>query len=547
MDAPAGAGAPSGLPAVSAPLAKGWEGMLLPGFSSPAPGVKLDTPDPRKWLTPEERAVLTYTGVNPDTASIADIDKALTAMGHNPLPATPAPGQPPPPRPQPPPPPAPPAPPAGQTIPATVSNTDGLSGAAADAAKRLNEALAKNRNAINTADEELADAILKATTSSDQGKARLQSLQQSIIDEVKKLGPTLDTPAGQQQLADFLQGKTSEILDVLKSAGLDSSSHGAVLDGLAARYVALGSHKPGTVSGEQDHSGLPEGTGASPGNTAGGSGGPAAPGAAALPDDPLLGGLVSDPLMAGLGSLTGPALGALGGVPAALGGMLPSGGGLGGGGPLGDLGARIGSAIRDAGSHGDPADKPEDLKDPMQAKSPASKSDAAEKPDQLQDPPTSGPDTKPAAGPGSTAPPGAATASAQTPPPAMPQDMTVKLPDGSTVTVDNPVLGKAGRAVLEGANINDAFQQAGIPLSPPGTPVTAPVSPSKLAFGDIGQYTDHRVMALGGSKVWVNGQVTPLEQLETGPNFLGWEHPPAAPASGGAPASGMAPQPTGTR
>ena len=44
---------------------------------------------------------------------------------------------------------------------------------------------------------------------------------------------------------------------------------------------------------------------------------------------------------------------------------------------------------------------------------------------------------------------------------------------------------------------------------------------------DIGQFTDHRVMALGDNKVWVNGQVTPLEQLQTGPNFLGWEHPVA--------------------
>jgi len=542
------AAAPGGLPAVISPPANDWQGMLLPGISSPVPGVKLDTPDPRGWLTPEERAVLTYTGVNPDTASIADINKALTAMGHNPLPATPAPGQPPAPGPQPAPP-APPAPPAAETIPSTAPSTDGLGGAAADAAKRLNGALEKNRNAINTADEQLADAILKATTSSDQGKARLQSLQQSIIDEVKKLGPTLDTPAGQQQLADFLQGKTSEILDVLKTAGLDSSSQGAVLDGLAARYAALGSHKPGTEPGGEDRSGPPAGIGASPGNTAGGPGGPAAPGATRLADDPLLGGLASDPLMAGLGSLAGPALGALGSMPAALGGMMPFGGGLGGGVPLGDLGAGIGSAIRDAGAHGDPADRSDDLKDPLQTRSHASKSDGSEKPDQLKDPPTSGPDTKPAAGPGTAAPASAAAGPAQAPPPAgPPPDTRVQLPDGSTVTVDNPAVAKAGRAVLDGANINDAFQQAGIALSPPGTPVTAPVSPSRLAFGDIGQYTDHRVMALGGSKVWVNAQVTPLEQLETGPNFLGWEHPPAAPASGGAvPASVVAPRPAGTK
>jgi hypothetical protein len=517
-------------------------------MTTPIPGVKLDAPDPRSWLTPEQRAVLTYSGIDPDTASIADINKALTATGHNPLPATPAPAQPPAPAPQPPPPPV---PPAGETIPASAPNTDGLGGAAVDAAKRLNDALEKNRNAINTADEQLADAILKATTSSDQGKARLRSLQQSIVDEVTKLGPTLDTPAGQQQLADFLEGKTSEILDVLKTAGLDSSSQGAVLDGLAARYTALDSHKPGTERGGEDHSpagiaASPGNNAASPGNTVGGPGGPGGQ----VPDDPLLGGLASDPLMAGLGSLGWPALGTLGGAPGALGGLTPFGGGLGGGVPLGDLGAGIGSAIRDADTQGNFADRPDDIKDPVQTRSHASESDVSEKPDQLKDPPTSDPDTNPAAGPGGAIEPaGAAAGPAQTtPPPAPPPDATIQLPDGSTVTVGNAAVAKAGRAVLDGAAINDAFQQAGIALSPPGAPVTAPVSPSRLAFGDIGQYTDHRVMALDGSKVWLNGQVTPLEQLETGPNFLGWERPPAVPVTGSAaPASAAAAQPAGTK
>ncbi|MBY0440585.1 MAG: DUF4226 domain-containing protein [Mycobacteriaceae bacterium] len=516
------AGAAGDVPVAGLPPAKDWQGLLLPGIGSPVPGVKIDTPDPRNGLTPQERAVLTYTGVNPDTASLTDINKALTGMGHNPLPGTPAPGQPP----------TPPTPPVGQTIPAAVPNAGGLEGAAADAAKRLDDALEKNRSAINTADEQLADAILKATTFSAEGKARLQALQQSIIDEVKKLGPTLDTPTGQQQLADFLQGKTSEILNVLKTAGLDSSSQGAVLDGLAARYAALDSHKPGSEPGAEEHSGTPTGVGASLGNTTG------APGATPLTDDSVLGGLAPDPLMAGLGSLAGPTLGALGGMPAAFGQMMPFGGGLGGGLPLGDLGA----AIRYGGAHGDPTDKPDDLKDPAQTRSPAAKSDGSEKPDQLTDPTTSSPDTKLSTEQQPTASAGSTAAPAQAPPAAAAQDATVKLPDGSTVRVDNSAVAQAGRAVLQGVNINDAFQQAGIPLSPPGTPVTAPVSPSRLAFGDIGQYTDHRVMALGGSKVWLNGQVTALEQLETGPNFLGWEHPATAPA-----ASVVATQPMGTR
>lgn len=531
--------------AVTAPPSNGWQGMLLPGIPSPVPGVTPYTPDPRGFLTPEERAALTYTGIDPDTASIADINRALTATGHQPLPSTaqesaPPSGQPPEAD-----------PPTGGTIPAKAPDTDGLSGAAADAAKRLDDALAKNRTAINEADEQLADAILKATSSSEQGKTRLQSLQQSIIDKVKDLGPTLDTPAGQQQLADFLKDKTSEIFEVVKAAGLDSSSQGAVLDGLAARYAALGTRKPDTESEQEDDAGSPAGSTDSPGPTgpSGVVGAPAALGTTPFADDPLLGGLASDPLMAGLGSLAGPALAGLGGVPAGLGGMMPFGGGLGGGLPLGELGSGIGSAIRDTGTHGDPADNAGELTDSDPITSHRSKSAALQNPDQLEDPPTTGPDTKPAAGAGAAAPAGAAAAPAQAPPPPdPPPDTTIKLPDGSTVTVDNPAVARAGRAVLEGANINDAFQRAGIALPPPGTPVTAPVSPSRLAFGDIGQYTDHRVLALGESKVWVNGQVTPLEQLETGPNFLGWEHPPATSASEGAmPASAIAPQPAGTQ
>ncbi|VAZ69737.1 hypothetical protein LAUMK40_05900 [Mycobacterium kansasii] len=89
--------------------------------------------------------------------------------------------------------PAPGAPGPGAPAPAAPD----ISGAAADAATRLDSTLAKNRTALNAADDELADAVLRAKATSEAGKAKLQELQQSIIDEVKKLGDTLDTPAGQ--------------------------------------------------------------------------------------------------------------------------------------------------------------------------------------------------------------------------------------------------------------------------------------------------------------------------------------------------------------
>ena len=494
----------------------------------------------REMLRPDQRAMLTYMGVDPQTASIAEINKALTGMGHEPLapkqappPHAPAPGEPPPPAPA----------PNGPTVPTNAPGTEvGLSGAAAEAAKRLDAALEKNRTAINEADEQLAEAILKARASSEQGQAKLKELQQSIIDQVQKIGPTLDTPAGQQQLADFLQGKTSEILDVLKTAGLDSTSHSAMLDGLTARYDALSGEKTGQGNQTDSETGQ---TGTPPGEAppAGGGGGETdAGGEAGLTGDPMLDSLASDPLLSGLGSMLGPGMGALGSLPGMLGGMMPFGGGgggmPGGGLPLGDIGSGLGSAIRDATHAGDPGAEDPDggLKGPAAGDKPG-EGQNSDDPATLKDPPTGDPsETKPAGTQGANAPSDQVAAEGgKVDPAAAPQptpaDTTVKLPSGATVNADYAALAKAGRAVLEGTPVEDAYRQAGINLSPPGAPVTAPVSPSKLVFGDIGQYTDHRVMALGDNKVWVDGQETPLEELQTGPNFLGWERPsaPAAP------------------
>lgn len=488
---------------------------LTPSPHDPPPG------DPRAHLTGAQRAALQYMGIDPDTAPMEVIDRALAGSGNLPLfppPPAPAPG-----------PPAPDAP----TVPGSGPPAEeGLSGAAAEAAKRLDAALEKNRSALNEADQKLADAILAATSSSEQGKAQLQQLQQSIIDQVTKLGPTLDTSAGQQQLADFLQGKTSDITSVLKNAGLDSASQSAVLDGLTARYDALSEAKTGDGGdGEKaptGAAGTPPGAPAPAGTAPTGAAGDTSP--AGLTGDPMLDGLASDPLLSGLGSMLGPGMGALGSPPGMMGGMMPMGGG---GLPLGDIGSGIGSAIRggtDAGkdSATDPAG---DLKDPALG----DKHGGTEKSDDdgaVKDPPAGAkPETKPAGTEGATPPQEVTAGTGQVAPTGQPApvDTTVKLPNGATVTTDSAALAKAGRAVLEGMPVDDAYRQAGINLSPAGAPVTAPVSPSRLVFGDIGQFTDHRVMALGDNKVWVNGQVSPLEQLQTGPNFLGWEHP-AAPA-----------------
>nr|MCH9762455.1 DUF4226 domain-containing protein [Actinomycetes bacterium] len=77
-----------------------------------------------------------------------------------------------------------------------------FAGRAAQASALVGDALAKNKTALAEADEELVDAVLGAKTGSQEGRAQLQALQNALVDQIHKLGPTLDTPAGQQQLND---------------------------------------------------------------------------------------------------------------------------------------------------------------------------------------------------------------------------------------------------------------------------------------------------------------------------------------------------------
>ncbi|BBY96406.1 hypothetical protein MGALJ_60750 (plasmid) [Mycobacterium gallinarum] len=437
------------------------------------------------------------------------------------------------------------APPAapGQT-PAPAD--DGFSGRAAEASQRVDDALAKNTTALAEADEELVDAVLGAKTGSEEGKAQLRALQSALVDQIHKLGPTLDTPAGQQQLNDFLQSKTQEILGIVSSQSMDAESKAEVLEALNQRYDAV-KDSAGTGTGsstDQAPAGGSGQTGSGTGGSAGGSA-PADAGTGAgdpLASDPLLSGLASDPLMAGLGGLAGPAMGALSGLPGAMGSMMPGmGGGFGGGGGLGDLGGAIGGAIKEAAAR-TPEDPAEALKDdPLAATSESPGPGGAEETADdaaSTDEDESASATEPAAAkPADGAQPQPVAAETGQVPPAQPgPDVSVKLPDGSTVTADSPQLADAGRLVLEGASLDDAAGQAQITVLPPGAPVNEPVSPSQLKLMDYAQFTDHRVMALGDGKVWLNGQVTPVEEMPTGPNFLGWARPqvqtaPAGPAA----------------
>ena len=100
----------------------------------------------------------------------------------------------------------------------------------------------------------------------------------------------------------------------------------------------------------------------------------------------------------------------------------------------------------------------------------------------------------------------------------------VKLPDGTTIHAPNAQAANAVRAALNGAP-SDAYQQAGVTLPPPGTPVLSPVGPGDLQAGDVGVWKNHQIIALGNDKVLISGQVQPESSVGSSPDFLGWMRP----------------------
>ena len=208
--------------------------------------------------------------------------------------------------------------------------------------------------------------------------------------------------------------------------------------------------------------------------------------------------------------------------------------------PLAGLASQAGDQAR-RGDGGDHADEPDDEPDQKDSKDTVPQDDtdgAGPGPGQPAPPPG---EPTPAGTPGDGAPPGA-PAAAPLPP------TTVQLPDGSTANARTPALAQAVKAYLGGLPVGEAFRQAGIELPPPGTPVTHPVDPSRLAAGNIGMFSDHYVVALSSVKALADGEVVPLSSVASAPGFLGWMDPTAPGVGAAAPPVGApvpAPVPLG--
>ena len=403
---------------------------------------------------------------------MATYDELREALHHIPLPATPQPGSPDP-------------------------GTGGLptgeqqSGRTADAVRKLQGELAKRFSQISAAEEELSEAVLNAHATTADGQRELNDIQQKIIAATDNPAFALDTPAGQTQFLKFLRTQVGAIADVVGSGAVTAADQARTVRALADLYTADPGDKAAEPSAIQPEPAAP----------------PQEPTLPAISDPNPIGPLADPSLPVGGGmSSTDPLPLVASTLPAALGAFPPPTAG----GPWDGLGG-LASELGDLARHDSGRDNSGDHTD-------ARGSDSNKPPDQTSPPPA----TAPAAGPPGPSVGAGAPGSAST---------TVELPDGSTARAVTPAAADAVRAYLAGTPLDTAYRQAGVELPPPGTPVMSPIDPSQLSAGDLGMFKDHYVVALSAAKALKDGQVVALSSVASGPDFLGWMRPFAAPLS----------------
>ncbi|GJN96098.1 hypothetical protein NJB1907f44_34500 [Mycobacterium marinum] len=389
-------------------------------------------------------------------------------------------------------------------------------GAAADAIAGAEVALAHQNSMSSQLDLQVIAAILNAHLTAVDGSEALDELQQETEAAVRTRSD-LDTPAGARDFQRFLIGKLRDIREVVATASLDDTSKATLM----AAWTSLYNASKQEASSPGDAPTVTE--------PAAGTGADADRAAGLISGDPLLDSLLFDdpglvaeaPLPQGAapsGAATAPALPSMPGLGDGSGAATPSGAGSVPNLPAGPALSAIPRAI---------ASRLDELDDPSLDSLALDPDDSDDEPADLdEDTDGGGEDTEQPASSGEPQP--------------LPTGSTkVTLPNGDTITAASPELAAAINATAGGAAIADAFQQQGIAIPPPGTPVSDPIDPARLAAGDIGMFTDRHALALGDGHVFLDGQMQQVSSMG-GPNFLGWQHPPTsttvtAPAQTGAP------------
>lgn len=360
------------------------------------------------------------------------------------------------------------------SVPGPQSPPTGESeGAAAEAIRTAETALAQQNSLVAQVDLQVVTAVLNAHTNHAGGVAALQRLQDEIEGAVVTR-TDLDTPAGAREFQRYLLDKLRDIRALVDAADLDATSQATLAAALASLYAS--------VAPAATESPIPD----SPSGA-----GPTSPGTDADPPvdaDPLAdAGPLADASPAFLPA-PGMAATAPGAVPAAWGSGAPA------------ANTPFGGSLPTLPTAGSP-----DAGSPIFG---------------LPDPPADWPDEKPGRDQvPEPVPDGPADADSDA------DGLTVTLPDGQAVTASSPQLAAAIADAVGGTPIRDAFSAEGIILPPPGSDVLVPVEPARLLPGDIGLFSDRYALALGNGQMLLDNVIQPVAAI-TEPGFIGWQQPP---------------------
>lgn len=426
------------------------------------------------------------------------------------------------------------------------------SGRTADAVKNLQEELKERFTTLTAAEDKLSEVLLNAHATTAEGKAKLNDIQKKIVEAVNNPAMDTNTAAGEKAYLTFLRSQMGAIQDLLSSSSLSAEDQSKTAQALAALYAAE-SKGGSTARGQSDSTSAPAPEAADPALTdpgltdAGVDLGPPPP----MPDPSLadvMGGPMSplgaDP-MSSMASMLPGALGSLGGLGAGASPLDGLAGLAGVPGQLAGLASGLGSQgglDRAADTAAGVEDKTEPVEDKDgQAEDEAKPHDVTVAPEQTQgserwsapsvEAPGAGEDQLPGEPPAPVVEPVAASS-------------TVELPDGSTAQARTPQAAQAVRDWLSGGTVDASYRQNGMTLPPVGTPVTDGVPPTQLHCGDVAMFKDHYEPVLSSVKGFLNGNVVPLSQVTSSPDFLGFIDPTAAvsaAASQGSPAPAAVP------
>ncbi len=370
-------------------------------------------------------------------------------------------------------------------------------GAAAHAIAVAESSLIQQNSLTAQLDLQVVAAVLNAHTTNAAGRMALDDLQREVESAV--IGsPDLDTPAGARELQRYLTGRLREIKTVVETASLDATSKAALAAALASLYQAGAS--PGLPSPALPPPATPRRGPAEVHDDLTPSASDVTA-AAPLPNDweddlpldpPIAAPSAPLPATAPVPQAPTVPMTAMPAVP-----QLPGLGGIGSPGsgvPLGGLGLP---------AH-PPGSTPELTQEGPAEQAESDRLEEDEPPDEPA-PDEHEPDEHE---------------------PERPEhETTVQLPSGEIVTAPSPELARVITAAVAGTPVAEAFRQQGITIPAPGSAVTEPVDPNRLAAGDLGVFADRYAVALGNGKALLNNQIQPAESV-TGPGFLGWEHPP---------------------